>query len=281
MAQPPLSRQIRQLEAELGVELLARTTRQVDLTPAGEVFYEDAVRILRSVESAEVHVRRFASGQSGTLRIGFTGSAAYRQLPEIARLVHEFLPSVTLEISTEMLTPAQESALHDSELDIAVLRPPVRSAAIGLRTIERESLIVAVPERNPLSCRQQVSMSDLEPEMFIMWPESSRSVVNDAVVASCLASGFYPKSAVETNKTSTALSLVAAGLGIAVVPESARSMALSGVAYLDLVNAQRVELALAWRQTDESPLIAQLIGLLDDNHFFEILNPTTGPRENH
>ncbi|TFB68062.1 LysR family transcriptional regulator [Cryobacterium sp. Hz9] len=280
MAQPPLSRQIRQLEAELGVELLARTTRQVDLTPAGEVFYADAVRILRSVESAQVHVRRFATGKSGTLRMGFTSSAAYRQLPAIARLVNKFLPTVALEIRTEMLTLAQESALLDSELDVAVLRPPARSAALGLRTIAQESLILAVSEQNPLSSNREVSMAELSAENFIMYPQSSLSVVNDAVVASCLASGFYPQVAYETEKTSTALSLVAAGLGVAVVPESTGSMTLSGVVYLDLLDAESIELALAWRTNDQSPLVARLIELLDENHFFHIPHPTEGSREN-
>ena len=281
MAQSPLSQQIRQLEAELSAELLARTTRQVNLTPAGDIFYADAVRILRAVESAELHVRQFAKGKSGTLRMGFTGFASYRQLPEIARLAREFLPEVTLEIHTDMLTPTQESALLDSELDIAVLRPPTRSDGTSLRTIAREPLVLALPEAHLLAAEPSVSMSELSAEKFIMYPESSRSVVNDAIVKSCLASGFYPQVEHETAKTSTVLSLVAAGLGIALVPDSARSRTLAGVVYRNLLDAETIELALAWRRDVQSPLVERLINILDDNLFFQRPASVEGFIENH
>lgn len=281
MAQPPLSQQIRQLEAELGVDLLTRTTRQVALTPAGEVFYADAVRILESVESAERHVRRFAAGKSGTLRMGFTGSASYRQLPEIARLVNEFLPGFALEIRTDMLTAEQETALLDSELDIAVLRPPTRSDRISLRAIDREPLVLALPQQHPLNVETSVSMSDLRAERFIMYPESSRSVVRDAIIRSCFASGFYPQVEHESGKTSTLLSLVAAGLGIAIVPDSARGMALSGVVFRDLSDVETVELALAWRRDDQSPLLTSLLTVLESNHFFRLPLPIEVYVEDH
>lgn len=268
MAQPPLSQQIRQLEAELAVELLARTTRSVKLTPAGEVFLEDARRILRSVDDAARRARSFAEGKAGTLRIGLTGTASYTQVPRLARLVKDQLPGVVLDISTEMLTPAIEQALTAGELDIGVLRPPVRDASLALRPIAREHFVVALPAGHRLAAGDSVSMGELRAEDFIMYPAASRSVVNDAVIRACRAADFHPHVAHESAKTSTQLSLVAAGLGVAVLPESARGIALDGVHYRTLLGADVVDLALSWRHHDSSALVGAFLTMLDDNKVF-------------
>src|SRR3954454_2437587 len=118
MAQPPLSQAIRQLEAEIGVELLVRTTRRVHLTSAGQTFYDDATRILSQLSESTRRVQHYAEGRRGVLRIGVTGSAAYSELPRIARIVEHGLPGVALEILPEMLTRAQEDALVESRLDV-------------------------------------------------------------------------------------------------------------------------------------------------------------------
>lgn len=272
MAQPPLSQQIRQLEAELEVELLARTTRSVKLTPAGEVFLEDARRILRSVDDAASRARDFADGKAGTIRVGLTGTASYTQVPRLARLVKDQLPGVVLDISTEMLTPAIELALMSGELDIGVLRPPVRDASLTLRPIAREQFVVALPAGHRLAAEDSVTIGELRAEDFIMYPAGSRSVVNDAVIRACRAADFHPHVAQESAKTSTLLSLVAAGLGVAVLPESVRGIALDGVLYRTLVGADVVDLALAWRHNDCSALVGSFLTMLDDNRVF--IDPT-------
>jgi DNA-binding transcriptional LysR family regulator len=273
MAQPPLSQQIRQLEAELGVELLTRTTRSVKLTPAGEAFLTDARRILRSVDEAAVRARRFAEGKAGTLRIGLTGTASYTQLPVLARLVNEHLPGVVLDIHTEMLTPAIELALASGELDVGVLRPPMRDASLALRTIAREQLVVALPVGHRLaeedsSTAGELTVGELRAEDFIMYTPGSRSVVNDAVLRACRAADFHPHVAYESAKTSTQLSLVAAGLGVAVLPESVRGIALEGVTYRALTGADAVELGVAWRRNDASALVDSVLATLEDNKIF-------------
>jgi DNA-binding transcriptional LysR family regulator len=268
MAQPPLSQQIRQLEAELGAELLTRTTRSVKLTPAGEAFLEDARRILRSVEEAARRARQFAEGQSGTLRIGLTGTASYTQLPALARMVKEHLPDVVLDIYTEMLTPAIELALAAGELDVGVLRPPAREPSLTVRAIARENFVVALPAGHRLTSADTVTVGELRAEDFIMYPAGSRSVVNEAVMRACRAADYHPHVAHESGKTSTQLSLVAAGLGIAVLPESVRGIALTGVEYRTVSGAEEVELALAWRRTSESPLVDAFLATLEDNSVF-------------
>ncbi|MFF9321937.1 LysR substrate-binding domain-containing protein [Streptomyces sp. NPDC014735] len=268
MAQPPLSQAIRRLEAELGVELLRRTTRQVSLTGAGEVFRTDAERILKAVDEAVARVGRFASGAEGVLRIGLTGSASYRQLPALARLVKREMPQVILEVHTEMLTPAQEAGLIERRLDIGVLRPPVRQEGITHRSLAAETLVVAVPERHPLAETDTVRVEQLRHEDFVMYGATLGSVVDDAVVRSCLAAGFYPHRAYEVTETSAALALVAAGLGIAVLPDSIRSAPREGVLCRDIEDALSIPLSLAWREDDESPLLRNLLEVLEQNDMF-------------
>ncbi|MFB7917224.1 LysR substrate-binding domain-containing protein [Streptomyces sp. NPDC056061] len=268
MAQPPLSQAIRRLENELGVELLRRTTRQVSLTGAGEVFRTDAERILKAVDEAVERVGRFASGAEGVLRIGLTGSASYRQLPSLARLVKREMPQVILEVHTEMLTPAQEAGLIERRLDIGVLRPPIRQEGIAHRSLAAETLVVAVPERHWLAGADTVRVEQLRHEDFVMYGATLGSVVDDAVVRSCLAAGFYPKRAYEVTETSAALALVAAGLGIAVLPDSIRSAPREGVLCRDIEDALSIPLSLAWREDDESPLLRNLLEVLEQNDMF-------------
>ncbi|MFI5662606.1 LysR substrate-binding domain-containing protein [Streptomyces sp. NPDC051684] len=268
MAQPPLSQAIRRLESELGVELFTRTTRQVSLTGAGEVFRTDVERILTSVDEAVARVGRFAGGVEGVLRIGLTGSASYRQLPTLARLVKHEMPHVRMEVHTEMLTPAQEHGLDERRLDVGVLRPPIRQEGIAHRLIAEEPLIAAVPEGHWLADATTVRVEQLRHEDFVMYGATLGSVVNDAVVRSCLNSGFYPHRAYEVTETSAALALVAAGLGVAVLPDSVRSAPREGVVCRTVEDALTVPLALAWRREDETPLIRQLLDVLERHDMF-------------
>lgn len=268
MAQPPLSQAIRRLESELGVELFTRTTRQVALTGAGEVFRTDVERVLKAVDDAVARVGRFASGAEGVLRIGLTGSASYRQLPMLAWLVKREMPQVMLEVHTEMLTPAQETGLLERRLDVGILRPPIRQEGIAHRTIADERLVVAVPEEHRLGEAASVRVEQLRHENFIMYGATLGSVVNDAVVRSCLAAGFYPHRAYEVTETSAALALVAAGLGVAVLPDSIRSAPREGVLCREIEDALSVRLNLAWREDDESPLLRNLLKTLERNEWF-------------
>ncbi|HEV7933484.1 MAG TPA: LysR substrate-binding domain-containing protein [Actinomadura sp.] len=262
IAQPPLSQAIRQLETELGVPLLARTTRHVSLTSAGEVFYEDTVRILGMIDDSVLRVQRVAEGSQGVVRIGLTGTASYRRLPEIAHLVKRELPEVVLDIHTEMLTPDQEKALLEGRIDIGLLRPPVREDGIAVRTIAREPLVLVVPERHPLAERTEIAMADLRAENFIMYA-SHGSVVNDAVVHSCLAAGFYPHREHAVEGTSILLAMVSAGLGVALVPDSVQAITLDGVAFRQVTDAGSVDLALAWTAADTSPLVSKFLSVLE------------------
>jgi len=262
MAQPALSHAIRQLETELGAPLFTRTTRQVRLTPAGEFLVGEARRVLDTVEDSVRGVRRIADGRLGLVRVGFTGTSAFSHLPRIARAVKRELPGVAVEVHADLLTPAQCDGLRDGDLDLGVLRPPARGDDIELTTLEREPLILAVPADHRLAVEPAVSMADLRTESFIGYA-SKDSVVNDAVARSCQAAGFSPHREHEAGGTAVLLALVAGGLGIAVLPASARALPLAGVVFRDLADAGSVELALAWRRDDDSPLVRSVLEVLE------------------
>jgi DNA-binding transcriptional LysR family regulator len=169
------------------------------------------------------------------------------------------LPGIELDLKGEMLTPNQVSALLDGTLDLAFLRPPVRSRDIDVRVLRREPLIAVLPEYHSLASRAKVKLADLREEPFISYPSHSRSVVYEAVIEACQESGFVPRHVQEVGETSTLVSFVAAGLGVALVPASVQHLQITGARYLPLAgNTPEVELALATRMDEPSPHVAQV-----------------------
>ena len=262
MAQPALSQSIRQLESELGTRLFTRTTRQVSLTPAGEFLYGEAQRVLGAVEDSVRGVRRITEGRLGLVRIAFTGTAAFTQLPRIARAVQRDLPGVALEIHPDLLTPAQTAGLLEGSLDLGVLRPPTTGGELALRTIEIEPLVLAVPTDHRLAAEPVIEMTDLRTEDFVLYADS-HSAVNEAVQRSCKEAGFVPRKEHEAPGTSALLALVAAGLGVALVPASVRAVPLAGVVFRDVVDAATIELACAWRAESPSPVVHAVLDALE------------------
>lgn len=260
IAQPPLSQQIKQLEAELGVQLLTRSTRRVTLTPAGERYLERAREILDRVDAAGSEAERVAAGELGHVTIGFTGSATYELLPSLSRVLRAQLPGVDLDLRGELLTPTQVDGLLDGQLDVGLLRPPVGDANIEVRSLRHEPLIAVLPEHHPLVANPHVSISDLRDETFVGYPARHRSVIHDAVQEACRAAGFTPEST-EVAETSTLVSFVAAGLGVALVPMSVQHLRITGATYRPLTGTvPTVELALATRRGELTPVVQRVVG---------------------
>ncbi len=273
LAQPALSQSVRQLESELGVSLFTRTTRQVQLTPAGEFLFGEAQRVLGAIDDSVRGVRRIADGRLGLVRIAFTGTAANTWLPRIARLVKRELPGVALEFHADLLTPAQVDALDDGRLDLGVLRPPVSRAGVTVRTITRERLVVALPADHRLVDQQDLAMTDLRAEDFVMYADT-HSAVNAAVLRSCRDAGFTPHREHEAPGTAVLLALVSAGLGVALVPESVQAAPLQGVVFRDVPDAATTELGLAWRSEEASPLVAAVLEVLEADGLFDDPSPS-------
>jgi DNA-binding transcriptional LysR family regulator len=192
IAQPPLSQQIQRLEAEVGAPLLYRTTRSVELAPAGAVLLERAREILAAVDAAAEDARRAARGEYGRLAIGFTGSATYALLPALAGALRETMPGVMLDLRGELLTPAQVELLLDGTLDLGLLRPPVTERDLSVEVLRSEPLVCVLPEAHRLASSDAVPLDQLAGEPFIAYPSHFRSVLHDAVEEACAAAGFRP-----------------------------------------------------------------------------------------
>jgi DNA-binding transcriptional LysR family regulator len=264
MAQPPLSQQIRQLEEQLGVRLLDRTTRRVDLTAAGQVLLDRGRRIINEVEALKADVYQVGQGATGVLRVGFAGSATYGVMPRIVRRAKETMPGLSLVLHGEMLTPSMETDLRDHVLDAALLRPPVVSPDVDYRIVHREPLVVALPSFSALAGDRPVAVHELQDQDFITYPPDS--VLYRTAADLCRHAGFQPRTAQVAGETSTLLSFVAAGSGVAIVPASVRAFQLEGVAYRDIEHAPQVELAVAWRREDRSSLLHNFVDLVVGDH---------------
>jgi DNA-binding transcriptional LysR family regulator len=263
MAQPPLSQQVRQLEAELGVELLRRTTRRVDLTAAGAAFAHRAREILAAVDVATVEAQRIGAGLEGRLVVGCVGSATYSLLPNLARTLREELPAVDISFRGEMLVPDQATALLAGEIDLALLRPPVDHDGLVLTPLRRERLIVALPDGHRLAGRKRLRVADLRDEDFIVHAGRGRSVMSGLVRRLCREAGFEPRVRQEVGETSTLITFVAAGLGVALVPEPVATLVVPGATYRPLAGDGYVELVAATREGDESPVLGRALAVLE------------------
>ena len=259
ISQSPLSQSIRALEAELEVRLLERTTRRVSLLPAGEAFLPRAREAVAAAGHAIEDARAAAAGELGRLAIGFTGSMTYLLLPVLAKALRAELPRLELELHGEMLTPDQVEGLVNGRLDLGVLRPPVEQPGLRVEPIGSEPLVAVLPANHPLARLDKVPVARLENEPFVTYPSHFRSVVHDAVAATCAEHGFSPTVAMEVGETSTLVSFVAADAGVALVPATAQLMNIGGAVYRELDGAPHsVQIALAWRRDDERRVLTNV-----------------------
>lgn len=261
MAQPPLSQQIRQLEEHLGTALFVRTTRRVELTPAGQVLLDRGRLLLKELEVLKSDVQQVGAGATGVLRVGFTGTATYRLMPFIVQSARRNLPGLRITVQGEMLTPQMETALEEGRLDVAVLRPPIRSQVVAHKLLEQDQLVAALPADSPLAEKGTLDIAELAPQKFVGYP--THSVVSGIFLDACRRAGFKPKLVQEANETSTLLSLVSAGMGIALVPMTSRMFSFEGVVFRPLRNPPPVDLAVAWNRNNESALIQNFLTLFD------------------
>lgn len=263
IAQPPLSQQIRQLERELGVDLLIRSTRKVELTAAGQAYLEQVIAILDAVDQAGSRARRIAGGLEGRLVIGCVGSATYSLLPQLVRILGEELPGVDVNVRGEMLAPDQASALLTGEIDIALLRPPVDHVGLVVETIRRDGLLAALPDGHPLARNDAIRLADLRDEDFVAHAGRGRSMMSTVLAGACADAGFVPRIRHQVEETSTLVTMVAAGLGVAIVPAPTAALQIAGISYRPFKpGVPGVDLALARRAGAASPLIDRAIAVV-------------------
>ncbi|WP_059050325.1 LysR family transcriptional regulator [Paenibacillus senegalimassiliensis] len=259
MTQPPLSQQIIQLEKELGVLLLERSKRHVELTDAGKVFLQEARHALAQLEQAKAAAQRAHMGIEGRLVLGFVGSASYDILPVVVRAFQEQYPHVDLVLH-EMPTPVQIEAFRRKDIDIGFVRTPVDDPLLSFLPVHQELCVAVVPKLHPLAGHTCVSMEDLRAEQFILLERGIWPSWHDDIVAKCHQASFSPIIRQSVKEIQTAISLVAAGLGVSIVPSSTSNLHARDVAYLDIAgDAPRIDMSIAWRTDNTSPLVQQFI----------------------
>lgn len=265
MTQPPLSRQIQKLERSVGVELLERDNRKVSLTAAGQAFLVDARRLVISAERAPLNARRIASGQFGELRIGFTAASGFSLLGPLLSEISTNLPNVHLELF-EMVTGEQVAALQDGDIDMGLARPPFDEKALESQLLFSESLCIAVPTGHRLDLLpREILAEDLADEALIMHSPTKARYFYDLVVRQI---DIEHQNVVHTvSQILTMITLVAAGRGIALVPESAKLLGVEGVSYLRLEDAveDAVELHAIWNKDVRNPALAKLAQIVRDS----------------
>ncbi|MBD0263774.1 MAG: LysR family transcriptional regulator [Tolypothrix sp. Co-bin9] len=258
IAQPPLSQQIRQLETELGFELFHRTKRKVQLTEAGQVFLDEVQQIFKQLEQAIQVGRQTSRGEMGQLVVGFVSSAPYNILPKILRSFRSSVPEVRLELH-ELTTNEQFRWLRESRIDVGFVRPPVEDT-FNFETIFQESLMVALPDTHLLANNSNVSLRALKSEPFILFPRLLAPGLYDLIISLCQQAGFSPNVTQEAIQMQTIVSLVAGGLGIAIVPESLQNLQRTGVVYKIIQEpTPKTAIAIIWRQNDTSATVQKFL----------------------
>lgn len=259
IAQPPLSQMIRRLEHELGVSLFHRTKRQVSLTDAGVVFCEEAKRTLAQAERAIRCARRANSGELGRLMVGFIGSAAYSVLPSIVRRFREQYPDVDLTLQ-ELSTIQQVHALRNGQLQVGFLRPFGQEPTLRYKVILQEPLVIALPEHHRLSPQTKIRMGMLADEPFILFPRTLAPELYDQIISLCQHARFSPHVVQEAMQLPTIVSLVAAGIGVAVIPASLQNLGRTGVSYRTIREpTPKAELVVAWSTEKPSVLLESFL----------------------
>jgi len=266
LAQPPLSRQIQKLEQEIGVKLLERTKRHVELTAAGKVFLERARRVIEQADLAVVAAQRAGRGETGSLAVGFVGSATYGVLPEVLRAFRKKYPEVEL-VLYEMGSTAQQRAVAEGRLHLGFIRTPRdrtgREASLDERVVQREPLMVALPKGHALAKLETLPLIQLQNEPFILFPREARPSYGDLVLAACAAAGFVPRVTQQTQEMQTAVSLVAAGMGVTLVPQSVHTLRRDNVVYKPIAPPAPIsELSAVYRKGEDSPVLATFLNIL-------------------
>lgn len=261
IAQPPLSRQIRQLEDMLGAVLIDRDSRPIALTMAGRFFYEQTVQLLARLDQIEDGTRRIAAGANQWFNVGFVPSAMYGMLPELIKRFRLDRPDIEIGFS-ELVTMEQVEALKSGRIDVGFGRLPISDPDIACETLIEEPLMAVFPLGHALLKKSSVSLAQLAGERFILYPARPRPSYADQVLDIFAQRGLYPNIVKEANEMQTAIGLVAAGVGVALVPASVKGLHRTDVVYRPLSNKDIFSpVIMNVRASDRSPLLDELRSL--------------------
>lgn len=261
IAQPPLSRQIKMLEEELGVAVFERLGRGIQLTEAGRYFLDQTEKMTLRLEETINATRRIGQNDRMWFGVGFVPSTLYGHMPALIRQLREMNNQVEIGL-VEMTTLQQFDALKSGRIDIGVGRILLKDEEIERLVLTDEALALALPVRHPLANRRSVKLADILNEPLILYPARPRPSYADHVLNLFKQKGHSPVVAQEVNELQTAIGLVTAGIGVSIVPESVRRLHREDVVYIDLDESGFTSpIMLSWRKNDQSAFLKEVIAL--------------------
>ncbi len=275
MAQPPLSQQIQDLETQVGLQLLERKKRPLQLTPAGEVFLEEVRLVLAQVERAIMTAHRASRGEIGRLVIGANSAITNSILPDILRTFRSRFADVDL-VLRELTSKEQAQALcvdakrlidRHRQIDVGFDRLPISNqydSTLNYLPILQEPLIIALPENHPLASHREIPLTALANEPFVL-PAPELVPSYSQIINLCQQAGFFPKVVQEATWMITVLSLVAGGVGVALVGANAQALQRQGVVYRAIQGENlTLQLAVIWRRDDASVILREFLEVTKD-----------------
>jgi DNA-binding transcriptional LysR family regulator len=255
MTQPPLSRQIQQLEFELKLQLFIRNNRVVKLTPAGTVFLQEAKRLLNFANNAAHTAQRIAKGESGLLHLGLTAGSSYSTLPKILNMVNSHLRGIEL-VFHEMVTAQQIEALHAHAIDVSLLRVTKELRNVEMALIAREPMLLAIPRTHRMAKGKMPTLSDLKNEAFITFHPVDGAYFYNMIDSAFKSAGIQPNYVQRISQVHSILSLVSFNQGLALVPQSAEALHFSGTILRKLKGKPILaDLFIAWRRDNPNPAL--------------------------
>ncbi|HEU0196716.1 MAG TPA: LysR substrate-binding domain-containing protein [Nevskiaceae bacterium] len=267
LSQPPLSQQIRQLEALLGARLFSRTNRRVALTEAGRALLPEAQTILARVATATALVQRTARGELGTLSVGMTRSTPLSgHIPRAILAFRRRYPGIHLTLR-ELNSLQQVAALQERALQVAILRVDALPEDLVARYLFDDPLVVVMPADHPslagLAADASLTVAQLATEDFVLFERDAGAGIRLRIVELCRRAGFSPQVAQEARESPTIVGLVAAGMGVSILPASSAHIHVEGVRYVRLADPQAASgIQVAWRRDDHSPAVSHFVELL-------------------
>ena len=259
IVQPSLSQQIQQLEKELGFPLLTRTKRSVELTDAGKVFLTEARKVLAQVQEAKRAAQRAYRGEMGRLVIGYISSSTYDLLPMMLSAYRERFPHIDVALR-ELTTQEQLRSLEEESIHVGLLRLPINELTVRVEVVRREPIVCVLPEGHPLATQERITVSLLANEPFVLQSRQRGGGYYTQLMNLCLTSGFSPNVIQEVTEMHTIVSLVAAGMGVSLVPLSIQNIRSQGVVYRELEGVTPItEMAIAWLRASRSTLVQNFL----------------------
>jgi len=261
VAQPAISQTILDLEKEMGVKLLLRTNRSVQLTAGGGIFLREAEDILRRAGEARRLAQRAARGEVGSLGIGFFGTAAAPILPSLVQAYRRKLPDVELQLY-ELNPDQQLDAFDDGRIQLGFSRPlPAnRREEFEEEVVYIDQLVIALSETHPLAKQRVIRLKSLAGEPFVQFHRRGAPGLFDEVIATCRRAGFSPRIINEPNFMATVMTLVESGLGVSLIPYCVRTLNRAHVVIRPISPiSARIPLCVAWRKSEKSPIIAAFL----------------------